>query len=337
VRIKLLYNDFMNKKSFIIFITLLLAVPLQLGYLYLSKDSQVNQGNVAGIKTVTNSIVNSLFIGDFRFTLFGYTSPSALVNLVGQGIADETYADTTGYFEFSNRFLPLSPHEACLSARDQFGRTSAPTCLPPFPTQNDVVIGPVIIPPTMSLDKPNYYIGDEVKLTGQSLPEAEISLSMFTRPSSILGLSPIKTVEAFSLPKLNTQSDDKGNFSLSLPSEQAQNYRIFTQVDYQDEPSANSSTLSLRILPVWWVIVKFFSWLWHLLKARLLEVVILLEILALIAHFLRIFINPYYLVRKRALALYKSLLPEVEENLLPMVEDKILPVKTEGHPLMVNN
>lgn len=312
----------MTKKSFLIFILLLLVIPLQLGYLYLSKDEP---GNVAGIKTITSSITNSLFIGEFRFTLFGYTSPGALVNLVGQGIADETYADTTGYFEFTNRFLPLSPHEACLSSRDQFGRTSAPTCLPPFPTQSNVVIGPVVIPPTISLDKPNYYIGDEVILTGQTLPDANIDLSMFTKHQSFLS-SIIRPVEAFSLPKLETKSDDKGNFSLSLPSEQAQNYRIFTQVDYDEKPSANSSTLTLKILPVWWVIVEFFSFLWHLIKGRLLEFIIALEILALVAYFLRLFLDPYYLSHKKAIVLYKSLLPEVEEN--------ILPVAKEPHPII---
>lgn len=314
----------MTKKAFLILIFLLLSVPLQLGYLYLPKDEP---GNVAGLKTITGTITNSLFIGEFRFTLFGYTSPGALVNLVGQGIADETYADTTGYFEFSNRFLPLSPHEACLTSRDQFGRTSAPTCLPPFPTQSNVVIGPVVIPPTISLDKPNYYIGDEVILTGQTLPDADINLSMFTKQQSFLSF--IGSVQAFSLPKMETKSDDKGNFSLSLPSEQAQNYRIFTQVDYDEKPSANSSTLTLKILPVWWVIVEFFSFLWYLIKGRLLEFIIALEILALIAYFFRLFINPYYLSRKRAIILYKSLLPEIEENILPVVE--------ESHPLMIKN
>lgn len=321
----------MTIKSFLVFILLLLVIPLQLAYLFFSKDQ--SQGNVAGVNTFTSGVTNSLFIGDFRFTLFGYTSPGALVNLVGQGIADETYADITGYFEFSNRFLPLSPHEACLSSRDQFGRTSAPACLPPFPTQSDVVIGPVILPPTISLDKPSYYIGDEVVLTGQTIPGEEISLSMFTSPISLLSKiynlgSMITPVEAFSIPKLKTKSDNKGNFSFSLPSEQTQSYRIFTQVDFQNKPSANSSTLSLKILPVWWIIVKFFSFLWQLIKGRFLEFIITLEIIVLITYFLRLFINPYYLSRKRAIVRYESRLPEVEKNILPVVEEKHALVKT---------
>ncbi len=304
----------MRKKPLLVFLFIFFLIPFQLGYLYLKTD---NPGNVAGIKTSSiqpADTVNSLFIGEFRFTLFGYTSPSALVNLVGQGIADQTYADKTGYFEFTNRFLPLSPHEACLSAQDQFGRVSTPTCLPPFPTQASVVIGPVIIPPTVSFDKPDYFVGDEAILTGQTLPESPINLSMFTKASKFPNLSLVKNVEAFGLPKISSLSDDKGNFSFILPSSQAQDYRLFTQVDYQELPSANSLALSLKILPVWMVIVRFFSFIWSALAHRLLEVVIFFEIVGLIAYFVRTFFTPYQISRRRALALFKAPLPAIEEK-----------------------
>jgi len=205
--------------------------------------------------------------------------------------------------------------------------------LAPFPTQYNVVIGPVIIAPTISLDKPNYFTGDEVILTGQTLPEADINLSMFTSPSviasgseaisligllrrslrSLLAMTIVPKVEAFSIPRLTTKSDTKGNFSLALPSSQAQNYRLFTQVDYQDEPSGNSLTLYLKILPIWMIIVRFFVFLWNLIKSRVLEVVILLEIIALIAHAFRVFLHPYYLSRRKAIVLYKDRLPALEQ------------------------
>lgn len=295
-------------------------IPFQISFLYSSNDEK---GIVAGIGMIQNEVLNSASIGEFHFTLFGYTSPSAEVRLNGQGIADQTIADSTGYFEFDNRFSPYSPREACLSSKDQFGRISVPVCLPSFPTQYDVTIGPVIIPPTISLDKSDYFVGDEVILTGQTIPNEDVNLSVFTEPQNpFLAFNIIKPVEAYSIPKLASASDDKGNFSISLPSSSAQNYRLFTQVDYQDNQSPNSLALKIKILPVWMVIFRFFGLIWGFLGSRLLEMVILLEIIGLVAYFLRLFLYPHYIVsRKNAIVLYESHLPEVEEK----------------HPLMKNS
>lgn len=277
------------KKKYFITLSLLLIIPLQLGYLFLSNQ---DSGNVAGIGMIQNEILNSASIGEFRFTLFGYTSPFAEINLNGQGIADQTVADSTGYFEFKNRFSPFSPHEACLSSKDQFGRISAPVCLPDFPTQYNVTIGPVIIPPTISLDKPNYFTGDEVILSGQTIPDSEINLSMFTgslkKGLSLIGTVPmIKPVEAFSIPQLTAKSDNKGNFSISLPSSSSQNYRLFTQVNYQNSQSPNSLALKVEILPVWMIIVRFFLSLITVIKSRLLEIIIASEIIYLTLAFFK--------------------------------------------------
>lgn len=311
----------MSKKSFFLFVVVLFIIPLQLLYLYLFKNQ--TDGEIYGIKTNSDTIINSLFIGDYRFTLFGYSSPKAMINLFGQGIADQTYADENGYFEFKNRFLPLSPNEACLTAKDQFGRISAPTCLPKFPIEKEIKIGPVIIPPTVSLDKSTYYIGDEIILTGQTIPNKDINLSLFTsqknqqkkRLSLTKTVFVIKPVEAFSLPKLKIKSDDKGNFSISLPSSQAQNYRIFTQVNYEKDLSANSLTLSLKILPIWWIIIKFFSFIFYLIKERFIEFTIVLELIILIFYFLKKLFHPYYLItKKNAITLYENHLPQLKEK-----------------------
>lgn len=305
----------MSKKSFLLIVFLMLAIPFQLLYLYGKNE---NSGTVAGAQAnQPKAIINSLFIGEFRFTLFGYTSPYAEVSLIGQGISDQTTANSTGYFEFENRFSPFSSHEACLSSKDQFGRISTPTCLPPFPTLTNVNIGPVIIPPTISLDKPGYYVGDEVVLTGQTIPEEDINLAVFTEPQNpfLAGLNPIKSVEAYSLPRLNSKSDDKGNFSISLPSSQAQNYRLFTQVNFEDSLSPNSLALKVKILPIWMIIFRFFGFIWNILRSRLLETIIILEIIGLTAHFLRLLLHPYYLVsKKNAIVIYESHLPEIEEK-----------------------
>lgn len=297
------------KKSFLIILLLLIAIPFQLSYLYLFKNQ--DQSAVAGLKTESFSIDNSLFIGEFKFTLFGYTSPNTVVNLNGQGINDQTTSDTTGYFEFANRFSPFSPKEACLSAKDQFGRISSPVCLPALPTETNLTIGPVIIPPTLSLDKNSYFTGDEVILSGQTIPDSDVNLSIFTSPANLLSKSLIRPVEAFSIPKLTITSDSLGNFSIILPSSSAQNYRLFAQVDYQNLPSNNSITLSLKIQPIWMIILKLFGFLWNIVKDRLLEIIIALEIVGLIAYYLRMFIHyhtKYAIILKNRypLAIYKD-------------------------------
>ena len=210
---------------------LLILIPLQLGFLYLKNPSQLSR-TVAGISRAASNIENSVSIGEFRFSLFGYTSPKALVTIEGMGIFDQTVANDKGYFQFNNRFSPFSSREACLNSKDQFGRLSSPLCLPPFPVNYNVDIGPVIMPPTLSLDKQDYFVDDEVILSGQAVPNTQVNLSMFgnTQKSN---LALIKSVEAFTFPLLDIRSDSKGNFSISLPSSSPEKFRLFAQTDFK--------------------------------------------------------------------------------------------------------
>ncbi len=277
-------------RRFLIISLFFFALPFQLLHLYSTTENQ-NSSDVAGIQTrEPEEIINWVAIGDYRFTLFGYTSPFAVVTFNGQGIHDETIADSTGYFEMANRFSPFSPREACLSSKDQLGRISSPVCLPPFPTKYTVSIGPVIIPPTLSLNREVYYIDDQVVLSGQTVPNSEIDLSVFTKEGP--SLSVIKPVEAFSFPALAAKSDSKGNFSLSLPSSSAQSFRIFAQTDFKDRNSAESIKLNFQIYPVWMVIVRFFIFLIEMIKSRLLEILIAIEIVYLAWFMLRYWTHP---------------------------------------------
>lgn len=301
-------------------------IPLQLGYLYL-KNSSEQPGIVAGIKSRSvDEIVNSAYIGEFKFSLFGYTSPNALVTFEGMGIFDQTTANKVGYFEFNNRFSPFSKREACLTTKDQLGRLSSPVCLPPFPVNYNVSIGPVIMPPTVSLDKKDYFMGDQVMLSGQAVPNTDVKLSVFgdthsSRLSSII-YDPssliVHPVEAFTFPELIAKTDSKGNFSINLPSSSPEKFRLFAQTDFLKSVSSNSVKLSLEILPVWMIIVKFFLFLFSLIKPRLLEILILAEIIYII-----------YVIKNhfqtKEIVLYHGNLPMIEESHLPEVEENHLP------------
>jgi len=322
--------------KYLLLTLLLILVPLQLSLLYTDK---LPNGNIAGISNTSyfddkqsKNVNVSAFIGDHRFNLYGYTSPRAFVTFDGQGIFDTTTADDKGYFEFDNRFSPLSPREACLTSKDQFGRLSSPVCLPPFPIKYDVNIGPVIMPPTVSLNNPpigsDYFIGDQVMLSGQAVPNTDVKLSVFgtgndSKLSSIiyhLSSLIVRPVEASSFPLLDIKSDSKGNFSINLPSSNPENFRLFAQTNFNKSISANSIKLNLDILPIWMIIIKFFLFLFSLIKPRLLEILILAEIIYIL----------YILkghIQSKAIVLYEKRLPAIEEFNLPVVEQHNLPEK----------
>lgn len=245
------------------------------------------------------------FLGQFHFTLYGYTSPNALVRIEGLGVYDQTYADNNGYFLFSNRFSPFSPREACLTSQDQLGRLTVPICLPPFPTEQNVTIGPVIMPPTLSLSKDTYYIADEVVLAGQSIPNSEIDLNTFVKTGKNLlsGLQLVKSVHAITIPKLQTKTDASGNFSVALPSSFDLKYRLFAQTKYDNELSPKSLTLNINIYPWWMIIIKLLLILFDVLKRHALELLILAEMMVLFIYILRSFFHPHEIARSRALAL----------------------------------
>ena len=287
------------------------------------------------------------FLGEYHFSLYGYSSPKALVTIEGSGIYDQTYSDDQGYFQFTNRFSPFSPREACLSAKDQFGRTSPPTCLPPFPVKYDVSIGPVILPPTLSLDKQNYYLGDEIVLFGQTIPDSEVNLSMFfnTKPRQTLltqnnakefprcsaffsalfrvFVKPVSAASpksssntSFAFPKFTTKSDDKGNFSISLPSTNFDSYRLFAQTYRESFPSNKSNTLNLQILPWWMIIINFLIFLFSILKPWLIEIAILLEMIVVGWYLINHYLLPHKIARNRALAVRERFDLEIEEKSL---------------------
>jgi hypothetical protein len=299
----------MNKKTFTSFCLFFsLTVFLFFFSLYKQKEKQ-RLTQLAGLQT-SSAVEVGAMIGEHRFTLFGYTSPYALVTFSGVGIFDQTYADKTGYFIFKNSFSPFSPREGCLISQDQFGRLTKEVCLPPFPTNYNTEIGPVILPPALSLNNSDYWVGDEVILTGQSIPNTSVNIALFydeQKPITVAKWFNItKVVEAAGLPKIEVKTDEKGNFSLSLPSSSANKYRLFTQVNYQEKNSSPSRQLTVTILPWWMIIFKIFGLILNLIRSRLLEFIILIEIIALIYYLIKQHFQPRAIVLREKYALVKK-------------------------------
>src|SRR4030066_671987 len=170
-----------------------------------NKAQQTQTNNVLGIESEVNV---SAFIGRGKFSVFGYAPSNSLVTLSGIGLYSETYSQENGFFEFNNQYLPIALSEPCISAKDQLGRLTTPVCLTSIPKNYNPRIGPFLLPPTISVNKPDYFKGDEVVFSGQAITGSRVSLSMFTdKVSSSLSMS----VYAYSIPEISAETDNFGN------------------------------------------------------------------------------------------------------------------------------
>ncbi len=213
----------------------------------------------------------SASIGEGRLTLFGYTSPQALVQLQGRQVAEEVIAGENGYFFFDRIFLPKpNPQypELCLTSIDTQSRISFPNCLPPLPTEPfDMSIGPVLLPPTFTLTKGSFLPQEQVVASGLTIPNSKVMIYLAndaTKKSFFSRLVP--ETFAYNLPQYQTQADENGRFEFNLPTIKKSNWKIFAGALWQNSPTPKSNTLNFRIQS-WWE--WFLSRITSLLRAVL--------------------------------------------------------------------
>jgi len=215
-------------------------------------------------------------IGEPKLTVFGWTSPQALVELKGQRVSELAVADETGYFYFDRVFLPPpKPNypEICLSVVDRASRISSfPTCLPPLPPKlGEIRVGPVLLPPTLSLEKGEFLPGQQVKATGATFPKSKVKIFLANSASNLASHLPgVKEAYALFLPQYEIQSDQQGNFEFNLPASYPQNWKVYATAEFQGSPSPKSVSLSFRVLG-WW------AWFWQRVKEFLLATLALLK------------------------------------------------------------
>jgi len=106
---------------------------------FIHKSYFINPKSIFAVENPQSyQITVSAAIGESHLTLFGYTSPNALVQLEGQRVFEQVIAGQDGFFFFDRLFLPkpnpLYP-ELCLTSVDTQSRISFPTCLPSLPTE----------------------------------------------------------------------------------------------------------------------------------------------------------------------------------------------------------
>jgi len=218
--------------------------------------------------TIGRKVMVSAFVGNARYSITGYTSPFALVKLEGQGIYNETHADKNGRFAFENGFSPLSPREVCITGIDTDGRITQPLCLAAFPIKQNISIGPLILPPTLSLNQPEFLINDNGILHGLSAPGSRVDINI--------------THDAYGQNvTIRTQAHEDGEYSVTLPTSQRDTIQVQSRTQLDKLESIASNLLSFTVLPWWLLLLKWLFEALSGLKDNIETVVIIIEGIAL--------------------------------------------------------
>ncbi len=273
------YTRFLKINLLLIFLSLFFSIAT-LKRLLSHKNANF-QRKILGEKVSFKTLVSANIGVKTRISIYGYTSPKASVYLEGIGILEQTYADDEGYFIFKNIILPENEKEVCLTAQDQFGRTTYPLCLPPIPTKTASSIGPVIMPPTLSLDKNLFFVGDRIIISGQTIPNTKVNLLFFKEKGTNLPLFIALVKPALAQEKtksVETKADEKGNFTFALNASASQKLNIFSTTTFQNFPSPQSLKLSVKIYPLWMTVILYLKVIFTVLRSYLLEILLLIEL-----------------------------------------------------------
>jgi len=267
-------------------VKLKLAVILSLLFLPIG-IGEVSAAILSPTKVIVRpNVVVSATIGIPKMTLWGYGAPFSIIELSGVGVDQKIISKEDGYYSFDLVYLPDSNSfpELCVVEIDQQKRTTPPTCIPPITSGNYFYnVGPVILPPTISLSASKARVESQVSAEGKTIPNSNIKV-VLGRPDTskgILTFRLVKNVLAYYIPSYSIVSDLEGDFSFNMPTGSDTTWRVFAIAEYRDEgQSPKSNTLKF-------VSLTSAIYFWGKLMAFLLTFltwprIIILEILIII-------------------------------------------------------
>lgn len=203
----------------------------------------------------------------FYIRLFGYTAPNSIVQATGVRTYAQVSSDNKGYFLIDPLPVAFEAKEICVTTIDAERRTGFPFCINLPDTDKPTEIGPVLLSPTLSLSQGSFWQNQIAGASGQTIPDTKVDISFFETPITLSLKQAVMNAlasflhpqaEAAGIPLLATISDNKGNFSVNLPSWKASGYRIFVKAFYNQSPTLKSQTLSFRVNPYaeyWWTYI----------------------------------------------------------------------------------
>jgi hypothetical protein len=178
--------------------------------------------------------------------LFGYTSANTVVQVLGVRVFAQTSSDKNGYWIFYDLPISAQAKELCISAIDSEKRVGFPLCIRLPDTDKPTEIGPVLLAPTISVSKGTMWEKEEAYATGFTIPNTEVKISFFD-VQNYLSHAWFPSVFAAEIPIFTANSNDKGEFSFTLPTANPGNFRLFVKAIYNKMPTPKSQTLLLSI------------------------------------------------------------------------------------------
>lgn len=207
----------------------------------------------------------------------------------GIAVSEETQIDENGYFEFVNPPFPTFLSylvgnyypELCFTAADSKNRISMPVCIPPLPKKAFTEkVGPVILPPTISVTEGITIKESQLVASGSTIPNTEVNVFVAKKTKSNF-LELVSEVSAFYLPTYKVKSDANGNYEFSLPTNVSDEWRIFTSSIFQGSQSPKSNTLTYYVKPATYKLIEIYEDALGRIKPKLLILIIGLELLIL--------------------------------------------------------
>ncbi len=216
--------------------------------------------------------------------IYGYGPVNSEVTLKGFGVSEVTTSDDIGLFRFGSVYsFSYTYPELCIQAVDLENRVTQPTCIPALP--NDSIIplevGPILLSPTLSLSNNEIPEGEESYLYGKTTPDTEVFIYL-AKNESKNKISLVPTVDAYSLPILNTTSNEKGEFEFTMPTAKKAEYNIFASTKVAGNLSAKSNTLKFVVVSS---VKSFFQGMWGFVLENKIMIFITTEVLVFIALF----------------------------------------------------
>lgn len=259
----------------------------------------------------TASTIVTASIAENRVTIFGYTSPNSRVELSSPKVFAVTYSGSDGYFIFDKSILPKNPSDLCLISYDNHQRATSPTCIPappPYNTHTD--IGPILLPPTISLENNLIDPNSTVISSGQAIPNSTVSVHFYKVNDN--GKSFPKEAHAYSIPAVTVSTDIFGNFNLNLPTAYSSDYRLYASTKFKDDYSPKSNTLIYFLPSFFSLFLQQYPFLYYLIP-------ILVILLNILGTYLFLKSDLHYLGPKTYLPAIANYFPVVQ-NYLPAIK-----------------
>ncbi|EKE04991.1 MAG: hypothetical protein ACD_19C00426G0013 [uncultured bacterium] len=239
-------------------------------------------------------IDNHATVGRSYLSIYGYGPVNSEVSLRGFGVSEKTISDKTGLFRFNSVYnFTYSYPELCIQAVDDKKRVTQPTCIPALPKDilTSFEIGPILLSPTISLNNNKIVTNSESYLSGKTTPNTKVNIYLAKNKQSLLLrsrekkiLSLVSTANAYSLPVLNTTSNEKGEFDINMPTSDIAEYKVFASTKFAENLSAKSNTLEFAVISS---VKSFLEWLWNFLLQNKIMIFIIAEVIILVILFIK--------------------------------------------------